>query len=98
MMKYENVQIQLVDLPAITDPEVSSWLPDIVKNGDLLLVVIDVTRDPVAQWPSGPVAQWGTVMEWLAKHRMVASNEIGEPLAGMTHVKRAMCGGQQGGF
>jgi len=82
MMEYENIQIQLVDLPAITAPEVSSWLPNIVKNADLVLIVIDVTQDPMTQLE--------TIIEWLAKHRMVASNELGEPPAGMTHVKRAM--------
>jgi len=82
MMEYENIQIQLVDLPAITAPEVGSWLPNIVKNADLLLIVVDVIQDPVAQLE--------TVIEWLAKHRMAVSNEPGEPPVGMTHVKRAM--------
>jgi len=31
-----------------------------------------------------------SVIEWLAKHRMAASNELKEPPAGMTHVKRAL--------
>ena len=82
MMEYENVQIQLVDLPAITAPEVSSWLPNIVKNADLLLIVVDLSRDPLAQIE--------TTVEWLAKHRMAASNELKEPPFGMTHVKRAL--------
>jgi ribosome-interacting GTPase 1 len=82
MMEYENVQVQLVDLPAITAPEVSSWLPNIVKNADLLLIVVDVAQDPVAQL--------GTVIEWLAKHRMALSSEQNEPPAGMTHVKKAL--------
>jgi ribosome-interacting GTPase 1 len=82
MMEYENIQIQLVDLPAITAPEVSSWLPNIVKNAALLLIVVDVTQDPVAQLEA--------VIEWLAKHRMAVSNELIEPPAGMTHVKKAM--------
>jgi len=82
MMEYENVQVQLVDLPAITAPEVSSWLPNIVKNADLLLVVVDVAQDPVAQLE--------TIVEWLAKHRMALSNELQEPPVGMTHVKRSM--------
>jgi hypothetical protein len=82
MMEYENVQVQLVDLPAITAPEVNSWLPNIVKNADLVLIVVDVTRDPIAQLE--------TVTKWLAKHRIAASNELKEPPAGMTHVKRAM--------
>jgi ribosome-interacting GTPase 1 len=82
MMEYENVQVQLVDLPAVNAPEVSSWLPNIVKNADLLLIVVDLAQDPVAQLE--------TIVEWLAKHRMALSNELQEPPAGMTHVKRAL--------
>jgi ribosome-interacting GTPase 1 len=82
MMEYENVQVQLVDLPAITAPEVGSWLPNIVKNADLVLIVADVSRDPVAQLEK--------VTEWLAKHRMMASNDLKESPAGTTHVKRAV--------
>jgi ribosome-interacting GTPase 1 len=82
MMEYENVQIQLVDLPAITAPEVSSWLPNIVKNADLLLIMVDVTQNPVAQLDA--------LVDWLAKHRIAVSNGPKEPPAGMTHVKRAL--------
>ena len=82
MMEYENVQVQLVDLPAINAPEVSSWLPNIVKNADLLLIVVDVMQDPVAQLEA--------VIDWLSKHRMAASNELKEPPAGMTNVKRVL--------
>ena len=82
MMEYENVQIQLVDLPTITAPEVSSWLPNIVKNADLLLIVVDLVQDPLAQLEA--------TVEWLAKHRMAVSNELKEPPAGMTHVKKTM--------
>ncbi len=82
MMHYENVQVQLVDLPAITAPEVSSWLPNIVKNADLVLIVLDLTGDPGGQLEA--------VIAWLARHRMAVSNEMEEPPAGMTHVKRAL--------
>jgi len=62
MMEFENIQVQLVDLPAITAPDVSSWLPNIVRNADLLLMVVDLTREPVAQAE--------TVVEWLAGSRI----------------------------
>lgn len=62
MMEFENIQVQMVDLPAITAPDVSSWLPNIVRNADLLLMVVDLTREPVAQAE--------TVMEWLAGFRI----------------------------
>lgn len=82
MMHYENVQVQLVDLPAVNAPEVSSWLPNIVKNADLVLMVLDLAGDAVAQME--------TVIGWLEKQRMAVSNQLEEPPAGMTHVKRAL--------
>ncbi len=49
MMRFENIQIQLVDLPAITAPLVDSWLPNVFKNADLLLIVVDLSQDPITQ-------------------------------------------------
>jgi ribosome-interacting GTPase 1 len=49
MMKFENIQIQLVDVPAITAPQVDSWLPNVIKNADLLLIVVDLNQDPITQ-------------------------------------------------
>lgn len=49
MMKFENIQIQLVDVPAITAPQVDSWLPNVLKNADLLLIVVDLNQDPITQ-------------------------------------------------
>ncbi len=49
MMKFENIQIQLVDVPAITAPQVDSWLPNVLRNADLLLIVVDLSQDPVTQ-------------------------------------------------
>lgn len=34
----------MVDLPAIAAPEVSSWFPNIVKNADLVLIVVDLEQ------------------------------------------------------
>jgi hypothetical protein len=49
MVKFENIQIQLVDVPAITAPLVDSWLPNVLKNADLLLIVVDLSQDPITQ-------------------------------------------------
>jgi uncharacterized protein len=82
IMEYEDVQIQFVDPHAITAPEVSSWLPNVVRNADLVLIVVDLAQDHLAQLEA--------TVEWLARHRMAASKELKEPPAGMTHVKRAL--------
>ena len=43
MVVYENVQIQLVDLPPISRDYMETWLPQIVRNADALLLVVDVS-------------------------------------------------------
>jgi ribosome-interacting GTPase 1 len=67
MMPYENVQFQLVDLPAINAPNSTSWLPNIVRNADLVLLVIDLSADPVGQM--------NALMEWLARFRMAVPGQ-----------------------
>jgi hypothetical protein len=49
MTSFENVQIQLVDLPPLTDHSAHSWLPNIIRNADVFLLVVDLSADPVAQ-------------------------------------------------
>jgi len=62
MMPYENVQFQLVDLPAINAPNSSSWLPNVVRNADLVLLIIDLSVDPFTQMDA--------IMEWLSRFHM----------------------------
>jgi ribosome-interacting GTPase 1 len=81
MMEFENIQIQLVDLPAITAPDVSSWLPNVVRNADLLLMVVDLTREPVDQAE--------TLMEWLAGFRIGVAGDS-RRAEEMTAQKKAM--------
>ncbi len=45
MLEFENVKIQLVDLPAIAPELVEGWVLGIVRNADLLLWVVDLGSD-----------------------------------------------------
>ena len=48
MMAFENIQIQLIDTPPLTEqPE--WWLMDIIRRADALLVVVDLNDVPLAQ-------------------------------------------------
>ncbi len=47
MLKYENIQFQLIDLPPITEDFVQPWVFDIVRNADLLLLVLSLASDDV---------------------------------------------------
>jgi ribosome-interacting GTPase 1 len=49
MMKFENLQIQLVDTPPIQLDHIEPGFPNLLRNADALLLVIDLTEDPVFQ-------------------------------------------------
>jgi ribosome-interacting GTPase 1 len=49
MMRFENVQIQLVDTPPLGEQPPEWWLLNIIRRADALLIVVDLTQDPVAQ-------------------------------------------------
>jgi uncharacterized protein len=42
MMAFENVQIQLVDMPPISHEYMESWMSQITRNADALLLVVDL--------------------------------------------------------
>jgi ribosome-interacting GTPase 1 len=45
MMQYENVKVQIVDTPPLYD-EAPPWLFGLYRNGDVLAIILDGTRDP----------------------------------------------------
>jgi uncharacterized protein len=47
MMAFEDVQVQLVDTPAIAPGHLDAWLPNLVHDADGVLVVLDVAADDV---------------------------------------------------
>ncbi|KPJ71930.1 hypothetical protein AMJ52_08060 [candidate division TA06 bacterium DG_78] len=44
MMDFENIKIQIVDTPPLHD-DAPAWLFGLYRNGDLLVIVLDCTRD-----------------------------------------------------
>jgi len=49
MMKFENLQIQLVDTPPIQLDHIEPGLSNFIRNADALLLIVDLTEDPVFQ-------------------------------------------------
>ncbi len=45
MMPFENISFQLVDTPSIAPDFMEPWLPDIVRNTDLILLVVDLGEE-----------------------------------------------------
>jgi ribosome-interacting GTPase 1 len=49
MMKFENLQIQLVDTPPIQSDHIEPGFPNLIRNADGLLLLVDLTEDPIFQ-------------------------------------------------
>lgn len=49
MMKFEDIQIQLVDTPPIGHKEVRVLLANPLRNADLIAIVIDLSLEPISQ-------------------------------------------------
>jgi hypothetical protein len=49
MMKFENLQIQLVDTPPLQLDHIELGFPNLLRNTDALLLVLDLTEDPLFQ-------------------------------------------------
>jgi small GTP-binding protein len=49
MMRYENVQFQLIDTPPTNREFIEPELIELIRRADLLLIVVDIRADPLAQ-------------------------------------------------
>jgi len=49
MMPYQNVKVQIVDLPPVGREYMESWVPGIVRNADLALLVANLASDEVLE-------------------------------------------------
>jgi ribosome-interacting GTPase 1 len=47
MARFENVQIQLVDLPPLSRDYIEPWMSQIARNADALLLVVDLSNPDV---------------------------------------------------
>jgi ribosome-interacting GTPase 1 len=48
IMKWEDVPVQLVDLPAMSPEFVEPWLPNVIRSAEAALLVADLSSDDVA--------------------------------------------------
>lgn len=49
MMPFEDIQFQLVDLPPVGNESTDGWLSGILRNADMLILVVDLSDDPDIQ-------------------------------------------------
>jgi small GTP-binding protein len=52
MMEFENIKIQLIDTPPLAPQAIEFWLPPLLRRADALLVMLDLSRDPLEQMKS----------------------------------------------
>jgi len=54
MMPFENIQFQLVDIPAISEDFIEPYVIDLVRNCNVVLLVLDMSSDDVLEHLEGP--------------------------------------------
>lgn len=83
MMPFEDIQFQLVDLPPIGNEPTDGWVGAIFRNADLILVVVDLSGDPVMET--------GMVLDHLdSLHMRLAEKNETVPKEDFHHVKTAI--------
>ncbi|UCG65737.1 MAG: TGS domain-containing protein [Deltaproteobacteria bacterium] len=88
MMYFENVQIQLIDMPPVSKEHTEPWLFEIARKADIILVVVDVQTDPMQQLeetvsflkdnkiaPLGMTDLYGVTDHWTFLSFLVVANK-----------------------
>jgi ribosome-interacting GTPase 1 len=88
MMKFEDIQVQLVDLPPVHPDFPESWLYQIIRNADAALLVLDLSDPDLLEdleTSLGQLAQAKVhigageapnVTGWLAKRSLLVANKL----------------------
>jgi ribosome-interacting GTPase 1 len=71
MMEFENIKMQLIDTPPLAPQSTEFWMPPLVRKADALLVIIDLSADPLQQMYS--------ITEQLKKMRVLIGQGDSEP-------------------
>lgn len=56
MMQYEDIQIQLVDLPPLSEEYTENWISSIIRIADMMILVVDASRDDLLEQVETTVA------------------------------------------
>ncbi len=49
MMVFENIQMQLIDTPPLTEQSADWWLPHMIRRADALVIVVDLGDAPLSR-------------------------------------------------
>lgn len=76
MMKYENIQIQLIDTPPYLDDDIPSVLPELVRTADAVLICLDLTQiDDAARLETFLEAMKKKRIEFVAEEEPISPAE-----------------------
>jgi ribosome-interacting GTPase 1 len=70
MMEFENIKIQLIDTPPLAPQAIEFWMPPLLRRADALLVIVDLSADPLEQMAA--------VTAQLKKMRVIIQPKDGE--------------------
>ena len=85
MMPFVNIQIQLVDLPAVSDTFMEPWVPSLVRPADLCLLVGDLTSGTVLE----DLEQVVAILE-RSKMTLVAPTDREAPVVGWANKRTVL--------
>lgn len=49
MMQYEDIQVQLVDLPPLSEEFTENWVSSLIRIADMMMLVVDASRDDLLE-------------------------------------------------
>lgn len=87
MMRFENIQIQLVDTPPIALEFMEPWLAGIIRGADIVCLVADLGSENMME-------EIGAVIQKLQEYKIILEQKEGEtnPLDGIAHKKSIIIG------
>ncbi len=91
MMPFKNVQIQLIDTPPIGEEYLESWLPELVKLADAVLLVIDLNDNDL-------LSQMDTVFKKLEEKKIKLVGSLKGKHEGKFFLKETMIIGNKYDF
>lgn len=88
MMPYENIQIQLIDTPSISETFYESYIHEIVKNADATVTLIDLQSSLVLE-------ELDTILRKLEEKRVYLASSDFKDLSAPFHFCRAIIAGNK---
>ncbi len=83
MMEFENIKIQLIDTPPLTEQPAEWWLRNTIIRADAIAIIVDLDSDPLAQME--------TILTQLAEMKVgIGKTKAGEEDSLILHQKKAL--------